>query len=296
MKFRLPIRVMPLVGAVAIMASLLIGLTGTSKVAAALPPPIKDVAYGSDPLQKLDIYSAKVPNSPVVVFVHGGGWTTNDKSDVGTQASALRQQGNVIFNINYRLDSATVGAFPMEIDDVKAAAQYAITNAAQYNGDPSKIILLGGSAGGQLVGMAAEQLNDAASGTVKAVVSLSGPTDFVSLIQDDKNGVFGTKKTGKDFAANVPQALGCALNDCTVATETQWSPASHVTAANCPAGGWLIFNSDAELIPLDQPNAMEAALQQNGCPVTKTILPGTDHAFSYWGDVKPAIASFIDTL
>jgi len=44
--------------------------------------------------------------------------------------------------------------------------------------------LFGGSAGGQLVGMAAEQLNTTASGTVKAVVDLSGPSDFVGLAQD----------------------------------------------------------------------------------------------------------------
>lgn len=41
---------------------------------------------------------------------------------------------------------------------------------------------------------------------------------------------------------------------------------------------------------------MDNALKAVGCPETKTILPGTAHAFSYWGTVKPAIISFIQTL
>jgi acetyl esterase/lipase len=295
--------VLPVLVALVVIAAVVVRVTMVSdaatKPAAVAKPklaaPVKDIAYGSDPLQKLDIFAAKNPNAPVVVFVHGGGWTTNDKSQFGSQAKSLQLKGDTVFNINYRLDSATVGAFPMEVDDVKAATQYALSHAAQYNGNPSKVILLGGSAGGQLVGMAAIQLNNATAGTVKGVVTLSGPTDFISLVQDDKNGTLGTKRTEQNFAQNIPQALGCALNACTVATETQWSPASQVTASNCPSN-WLIFNSQSELIPLDQPTAMDNALRAAGCHDTKTIVPGSEHAFAYWGKVKPAIVSFIQAL
>src|SRR5579875_1336814 len=63
-----------------------------------------DVAYGDDPLQKIDIYSpAKARGLPIVVFVHGGGFVGGDKKDYANVPTYLSQHGIVAVNANYRL-------------------------------------------------------------------------------------------------------------------------------------------------------------------------------------------------
>ena len=256
--------------------------------------PLLNVPYGSDALQIMDIYPASSSASPLVVLVHGGGWATGDKKTHHLEAEKLQAQGFAVFNIDYRLDSTTVSAFAMEVEDVEAAIRYAIAHAGSYGASPAKVVLIGGSAGGQLVGSAAELLNTSTVGTVKGVVTLSGASDFTALLRDDRRGLLDPH-----FAKNVPQALGCELETtCKTpgaeAWAIQWSPADQVTASNCPRA-WLIFNSKDEG-SLDQPNAMTNALKRKHCQVTKDILPGAKHAFGYWPTVKPIIVSFIRAL
>src|SRR6266852_4209804 len=105
---------------------------------------------------RLDLY---VPNSggpfPVVVWVHGGGWQTGDKSDPNP---ALREvnRGYAVVSINYRLQILHPApldpnlAFPVQIKDCKAAVRWLRANAATYNLDPNRIGAWGESAGGHL--------------------------------------------------------------------------------------------------------------------------------------------------
>ncbi|HEX5226030.1 MAG TPA: alpha/beta hydrolase fold domain-containing protein, partial [Solirubrobacteraceae bacterium] len=166
----------------------------------------------------------------------------------------------------------------------------------EYNGDPNNVTLLGGSAGGQLVGMAALNLDTAAPNTVKGVVALSGPFDFVSLMEEDLRG----ETRSKSFSMNIPRALGCKITrpkeapvttTCTEEVEREWSPVDHVTA--CPRH-WLMFNSENELIPLMQEDEMASALTAAGCTFTADVEPGEGHAFAYWSKVRPTITGFVN--
>jgi acetyl esterase/lipase len=259
-------------------------------IRASAPAPILNVPYAhTSPLEKLDVYPSADPDSPLVVWVHGGAWAGGDK-DKGPAAKAaeLQDSGITVFDINYRLDTNRLSAFPMEVQDVNLATKWAIANASSFNANPAKVTQVGSSAGGHLVAMSSEDLNDKHPGTVSGVVTLSGPFDFVSLVQDGLDGTLN-----QTFAPQVGRALGCALSSCTSSVETAWSPSDHVTATNCPPAGWLMYNSQNELVPVDQPNAMAAALQQHNCKVTKTIFPGTEHAGDYWEAVKADVIAFI---
>jgi acetyl esterase/lipase len=278
-----------------LIAAVSLVILAVPSAALAVTPPILNVAYGAGEKQVTDIYPATNPGAATVVMVHGGGWTTNDKKVTKLESESLQKAGFLVFNINYRLDTKTVQAFPMEVEDVESATHYAIAHAGEHNGNASKLVYVGGSAGGQLVGSAAEALNQAVPGTVKAVVTLSGAFDFPLLLQADREG-----KLNKNFSKNVPQALGCSLETtCKTAEKeawaVQWSPARQVTSTNCASGGWLIFNSQEELMPLNQPTAMKTALETNGCGVKETIVPGKEHAFYYWRAVKPSVISFIQS-
>jgi triacylglycerol lipase len=109
-----------------------------------------DVAYGDDPLQKFDIYSpAKSRGLPIAVFVHGGGFAGGDKKDYANVPAYLAQHGMVAVNANYRLAPAVT--WPAESQDVGAMVAFLKKNGAQYGGDPRRIVLIGHSAGANIV-------------------------------------------------------------------------------------------------------------------------------------------------
>ncbi len=254
--------------------------------ASAAAQSIPDVKYGSASLENMTIYPASKAGAHLVVVVHGGGWATESATYFASQAAALQAAGFAVFNINYRLDSKTVAAFPMETYDVSLAIHWAIAHAATYHADPTHVSLVGGSAGGELVAWAAETLPP---GTIRDVVTLSGAFDFAKLVND---GNAGTEN--HDLAVSGAQALGCTLSTCTAPTEAQWSPADHLTATNCPPK-WYLINSSNELMPMDQPTEMTQVLQSKKCTVLERIVPGTSHSIGYWSTVSPQVISFVRT-
>jgi acetyl esterase/lipase len=247
-------------------------------------------SYGSSPYQTVIVYRAKTNGSPLVILVHGGGWDSSTKvNHLPKEAADLQAAGFAVFDVNYDTMPRTYGAFPLEIDDVVDATIWAMAHATSYGASSTNVEMIGGSAGGQLVAMAAEDLNASHPGTVRTIVTLSGALDFVLRMRDIEAG------TVKGYYAIHPQeALGCWLKDgtCTVRLEKEWSPARNVTSSDCPLDS-LIINSSNEPEPVDQANSMTSALHQAHCAVTEVIRDGTQHSFSYWNSEKDLIESFV---
>ncbi|CAN5473086.1 alpha/beta hydrolase [soil metagenome] len=114
-------------------------------------PTQADVPYAEPAHERLvlDIYSPPdAENLPVVFWIHGGGWQTGDKSDVGSKPEWFMEKGFVFVSTNYRLlpevDMATL------IQDVAKAFGWVHRHIAQHGGDPSRILVGGHSAGAQL--------------------------------------------------------------------------------------------------------------------------------------------------
>ncbi len=273
-----------------ICALLILGLLLLLLPAASSAEVKSNVPYGSNEKQVMDIYPAPTANAPLIVMVHSGGWKSGDKLTTHTRAEALQKAGFAVFNTNYRLDSATVLAFPMQVEDIEAATRFAITEAGKYNANPINVILIGGSAGGHLVGATIERMNKAAPGTIRGVIALSGLFDLPKMMKDYKEG-----KLAGTLLKDVTQALGCAkLQFCEIpekqALAEQWSPALQPTT---PCAPWLIYNSTEEVVPLDQPNAMTAWLQEKACKVAENLVAGKLHAYGYWKQVQEQIFAFI---
>jgi len=263
--------------------------TRATKPAAELPA-YENVRYGPSPFEVANVYPAVEAGAPIVVMVHGGGWRKQGiLGRLENEARTLQREGSTVVEINYDQDSLLAPAFPIEPNDVAAATRWAIANAASFNADPSTVILLGGSAGGNLVAIVAEQLDAASPGTVDAVISLSGPMDFVSLWPK----LEGDTIANESFNKSVHWALGMSTDELPFPTAyaQQWSPALHVPRSGCPA--WLIFNSEAETIPLAQAQEMNSNLRAAGCSATLGVVPGSEHAFAYFHRVRPAIVDFI---
>jgi triacylglycerol lipase len=119
----------------------------------------KDIGYGTDEKQKLDIYVAekKIRNRPVVVYIHGGGLTGGDKDSPNTEGTQnsnvpvyFAKHGMVGVSVNYRL--VPQAKYPSGGEDLRGAVTWLRGNVAKYGGDPNAIFLIGHSAGGTHLG------------------------------------------------------------------------------------------------------------------------------------------------
>jgi acetyl esterase/lipase len=142
-----------------------------------LAPPKADarVAYGSDENQFVDLRSptGKGPHG-LAIFMHGGFWRAKyDLGYAGHLCAALTAKGIATANVEYRRVGNAGGGWPGTFGDVRAAYQFLLQNARQYEFDVRRVIVMGHSAGGQLgLCLAAHETG------VKAVVSLAGVVDL----------------------------------------------------------------------------------------------------------------------
>src|SRR5438552_4809848 len=102
--------------------------------------------------QVLDVYSpANAKNLPVVFWIHGGGWQTGDKANVQIKPQAFMDKGFVFVSTNYRLwpsvDMATI------VRDIAKSIRWVHDHIAEYGGDPSRLFIMGHSAGAQLAAL-----------------------------------------------------------------------------------------------------------------------------------------------
>jgi acetyl esterase/lipase len=97
---------------------------------------------------------------PMIINIHGGGWLMGDKEALNTvyRSKYLADRGYVVFNVNYRM----LWDYPIQtqIEDVMGAVIWAKEHAAEYGADPSKVGVIGGSAGGHLTAMVAWASDD----------------------------------------------------------------------------------------------------------------------------------------
>lgn len=148
-----------------------------------------NVAYGSDPLQKLDIYLPQKATGPILFFVHGGGWSRGDKAAEGHAAKgrAYTADGIIFVSVNYRLAPAVV--HPQQIEDIARAFSWVQSHAAELGGDKERIFIMGHSAGAHLVDLLGtspyikEQGLDLSS--IKGVVSLDTASLNLTTPGDD---------------------------------------------------------------------------------------------------------------
>src|ERR1700753_2725826 len=116
---------------------------------------VRDLAYGSDPRQKLDLY---VPDklagpAPVLLFFYGGSWTGGSKARYFAFGQAFASKGIVTAVADYRLYPQV--RYPAFVQDGAHAFDWLHTHAAGYGGDASRIFLAGHSAGAYIAVMLA---------------------------------------------------------------------------------------------------------------------------------------------
>jgi acetyl esterase/lipase len=114
----------------------------------------ENLPYGTDPRQTLDIIEpSQARNCPVVIFWYGGSWIHGKKSQYRFVGTALAKQGFVVAIPDYRLYPQVT--FPAFDEDGARAVAWVQRHAAEYGGDPKRIVLMGHSAGGHTAALLA---------------------------------------------------------------------------------------------------------------------------------------------
>ena len=208
---------------------------------------VRDRAFGEHPRQKLDVYAPprKGGVKPVLVFLYGGAWNDGDKDIYGFAGAALASRGFVTVIPDYRLYPEV--RYPTFLQDNAAAVRWARDHAAEFGGDPNRIVLMGHSAGAYNASMLAldpRWLREAGlpAGAVKAWAGLAGPYDFLPLDDEATIRTFGeapdlpsTQPVNAVSGDDPPAFLATGAADERVAVRHTTTLASRMEAAGAEA-------------------------------------------------------------
>lgn len=161
----------------------------TSREAEQKYSPLKDIAYGEGPLEKLDIFPSSQPDSRVLIFIHGGYWHRLDKSDFQFIGAGFHSYNITTVIINYPL--APYATIDQIVQSCRKALQWVSKHIASYNGDPNLLYIAGHSAGGHLAIMMLTGDPDWPStiGGIKGVCGISGLYNLLPIQLSDINEV-----------------------------------------------------------------------------------------------------------
>jgi acetyl esterase/lipase len=156
----------------------------------------KTLTYDIPKALTLDFYSSAIKGRrPCIVVIHGGSWAGGDSQQLPELNSELAKAGYHVASINYRL--APQNIYPAPIEDVHTALTFLRTHTNDLSIDTNNFVLLGRSAGGQIVLSAAYTLNDPA---IKGVISFYGPADMVWGYHNPTNPlVLDSRKVMSDY-------------------------------------------------------------------------------------------------
>lgn len=243
--------------------------------------------------EKLDVYAIRgQAPSPVVIFIHGGGWVQGTKEASALSALPFIGLGYSVVNVEYRL--ANVSLAPAAIEDCRCALRWVVAHAKDYNFDVSRIVVAGASAGGHLA--LTTGMIPASAGfdrmcytvdepKVAAIVDFFGITDLPDMLE-------GPNK--KPFPANwayTTQWIGNQPNRMEIAKAA--SPMTYVRAGLPPI---ISIHGDADpLVPYQHSVKLQDALGKAGVAHELVTIPGGGHGNFSTAEWQRAFAA-IDTF
>ncbi|MDR1118385.1 MAG: alpha/beta hydrolase [Bifidobacteriaceae bacterium] len=272
-------------------------------------PADRDLAYGPDPMHRLDVYHPPAPNGAMILLIHGGGWWQGDKSKEEGLARRLADAGYLVVAPNYRFatGAATAGGaanpagaadaatgqtrqnlYPAQVEDVLAALDWAMQSPLNFH----KVGAIGGSSGGNLA------LEVAIARGVPAV-SWSGLLDLAGFMERHGDAaphpaVIDASTPGAAIDQGGPDPgyykwllfnlLGPGLEGLDRAT-----PIGRIDPATGPV---LMANSMDELVPREEPLIAAKALADAGVPSRVLLFEGARHATGYLEDALPETLRF----
>jgi arylformamidase len=242
----------------------------------------EEAGYGADPYQSLSIFPAARPDGRVLLFWHGGGWTSGYKEWMHFNAPAFTAAGVTFVAPGYRL--APQHVFPVGLEDCMRAIAWVHGHIAGYGGDPGKLFVGGHSAGAHYAALLAARRGwparvDLRTDVVKGAIPVSGTYWFGA---------------GSGLSMR-PRFLGPDEPGNTSADD-----ASSIRHLEPPLPPFLLFQGDDDFPHLArQAETFEAAVRAAGGAVTRIVMPGRNHFSAHYacgepdGPMVPAALDFM---
>ncbi|HUQ00554.1 MAG TPA: alpha/beta hydrolase [Aeromicrobium sp.] len=232
---------------------------------------------------RLDIYrpaTGTIEKAPVLIQIHGGGWTIGHKAQQGLLImNRMAARGWVCVAANYRL--APRHRWPTQIIDVKRAIAWVRENIAEYGGDPDYPVITGGSAGGHLSALAALTPGEKAwqPGFEDSDTSLAAAVPFYGVYDFTGDETY-SRIMREQFLATIVFPHGATPDDFKTASPT------HRIAEEVPEF-LVVHGANDTLARVEQARAfVEQLRERHPGHVTYLELPGTQHAFDVFGSVR----------
>ena len=221
---------------------------------------------------------------PALVAVHGGGWQQGARSAFQHCGPHLATHGYAVFAISYRFAKKGNAAFPQAVQDVLAGVQFLRGGAATLGIDPSRIALIGASAGAHLAALAAlggrspifargypDDLHAGVDTTVKVLVGVYGVYDLATMWE--------AYRVTSPLDNNIENFLGTALPE-NRRLYFDASPISYATYANNKTAVLLAYGTEDDLVDRrPHSEAFLKALKQAGFFARSCVVAGAGH---YW--------------
>ncbi|MGB5417572.1 alpha/beta hydrolase fold domain-containing protein [Algibacter sp.] len=224
-----------------------------------------NISYGDDANQVFDLYlpANRTEDTKTIILVHGGGWTTGDKSEMIDFKNSIRQDfpNTAIVNLNYRLANTTTSPYPMQINDISSVVNHLKTNQSKYT-ISNTIGFIGVSAGGHLA-LLWSYAHDT-DNNVNMVCSIVGPTNFTDPEYLDPNPLM------KPLIELFGIAPGTAFLE-------EISPYHQAKTSSPPT--ILFYGGNDPLIPTTQGTAMRDKLVSLGVTHQFTLYPDAGHGW-----------------
>ena len=216
----------------------------------------RDIAYGSEERQKLDIYIPDnvAASAPVLLFLYGGSWQMGSRNIYKFLGQAFASKGIVTVVADYRLYPQV--KYPAFLQDTALAFKFVHDHIADYGGDPKKLFIAGHSAGAYNVVMLDSDLHylkdvGADPEWIRGVIGISGPYDFLPL---------------KD-----PKLIDMFGGDHVEATQ----PITYIDGKRAPM--LLVTGTDDDTVGPGNTGRMARKLRAAGSAVETKYYPGTGH-------------------
>jgi arylformamidase len=221
---------------------------------------LRDIAYGSDPRQRMDIFLPQRPglhDLPVLLFMHGGAWTHGTKDWCGFMAPPIVELPAIFISVGYRLIPAV--SFSTPVMDCISALRWIADQIAEHGGSPHRLFVGGHSAGGQIAALMTLRKDWLAEGGLPA---------------DTIKGCFCLATT---FNRRMIRP-DIAPNDVQPGSPTDVAPDSPLALAASATVPFFIAWGGRDDERLDRTGRqMIAALTATGCAVQSLVLPDCDH-------------------
>ncbi len=238
-------------------------LNGATAAPAPYPPPNvqRNIAYGPDPAQSLDLYPAAPGAHPLVIYVHGGGWVGGNKGGGRRIALALNAAGYTVASIGYRLvpQSDVAGA----MQDLAQATAYLQAHALQLGIVPAHFAVMGHSSGAHMAALL---------GTDQSYLRRAGVDPAKLAVVITLDGVYDIKTNVTHYPSSTrTEVFGMDPQDW-----ARYSPIDHIADMTshplfCP------LHEDHVQRFVEQAAEFEAALTQHKEHFVSAVAPGLNH-------------------